>query len=279
MSPWAGGESRSPERAGSAARRFLLAACAAAVACGGEAAAELRGSLAADRNLAGIGGTVRLSLTVSGEAPLPEIDQPSLPPFSHFALLATAQRNEATFGAGEAVHAETFIYTLRASSPGEEIVPPIEVTYRAKEGAEGGRLTVPGLTLTVERGGRDLRRVAAALLAACAAVAAAAILGRMRVARRRRAARRGPAEARTGAAAAAAAPGSRMPATSGRKGSGVRTARAFSKPWRSMPRANRPPSARRPRPSSARSASGPATPATPMPRGGSRPACGRSSFS
>jgi hypothetical protein len=140
----------------------------------------LTGALSSDRGQVAHGETARLALSVTGGECLFSVEQPTLPRLTHFNLLGTAQRNEVDLTAGGPRFSTTFIYTLRAVSPGQEAIAAIQVAYREKEQGERRTLTVPGITLVVQGRSRAVARTAVVVLFSCAGAAVFIMLRRRR---------------------------------------------------------------------------------------------------
>lgn len=139
-----------------------------------------KGVLSVDRKRVVVGETVHLKLTISGGEGLGagSFEQPALPALTHFDLLTVGQRSELAFRAGGRVFSTTFLYALKARSPGVEKIPAIRVKY----GGEGGSRTVEaeGLEIAVGEGRRTGRGTIALVVFVIAAGALFGVAWRMR---------------------------------------------------------------------------------------------------
>ncbi len=124
-----------------------------------------KGDLSADTTHVVAGETVRLLLRISGgeELRAASFEQPILPTLAHLELISVSQRNEVAFRPGGQFFSTTFLYTLRARSPGSEKIPGIQVKYKVDGEKESRTVAVDGLEIVVaER--RNINRRAIALI-------------------------------------------------------------------------------------------------------------------
>ncbi len=146
-----------------------------------------KGVLSADKKQVVVGETVHLLLDISGGEGLRAgvFEQPALPMLAHLALLTVGQRNELAFRSGGRVFSTTFLYTLKARSPGAEKIPAIQVKYRGVGDGESHTISVEGLEITIGEGRRVERRTVALVILVIAGGALLGAAWRMRARRRK----------------------------------------------------------------------------------------------
>jgi len=125
-----------------------------------------KGTLSADRTYVATGKMVRLLLRISGEGNphACTLEQPVLPALAHLELVTVSQRNEVAFRSGTQVFSTTFLYTLKAHSPGGERIPAIQVRYKAEGDRESRTIAVEGLEIVVGEGPHVSHRVIALII-------------------------------------------------------------------------------------------------------------------
>jgi hypothetical protein len=141
-----------------------------------------KGYLSADKKRVVVGETLHLLLTINGGEGLraAAFEQPRLPALAHLDLLTVGQRNELAFRSGGRVFSTTFLYTLKARSPGVENIPPVQVKYRDKGEGESRAITVAGLEIEIVEGRSIGRRKIALVVLVVAGGALVLVAWRMR---------------------------------------------------------------------------------------------------
>lgn len=141
-----------------------------------------KGVLTAGEKQIVVGGTVHLLLTISGGEGLKAcvFEQPALPSLAHLDLLAVSQRNAFSFRSGVPVFTTSFLYALKARSPGVEKVPSIQVKYRDKGEGESRAVTAAGLEIEIGEGCGIGRRAIALSVLVVAGGALLCVAWRMR---------------------------------------------------------------------------------------------------